>query len=93
MKSYWVYIMTNRTGTLYVGVSNDLRRRVWEHRNRLFPGFTSRYLIDRLVYAEETNDVTVAIGREKEIKRWRRSKKEALIESVNPIWRDLSLDW
>jgi putative endonuclease len=85
--------MTNRTGTLYVGVTNDLQRRVWEHRNRLFPGFTSRYAIDRLVYAEETSDVTAAIQREKEIKRWRRNKKEALIESTNPGWRDLSLDW
>ncbi len=68
MKRYCVYIMTNRTGTLYVGVTNNLQRRVWEHRNRLVPDFTSRYAIDRLVYAEETNDVTVAIQREKEIK-------------------------
>jgi len=85
--------MTNRTGTLYVGVTNNLQRRVWEHRSRLVPGFTSRYAIDRLVYAEETNDATEAIQREKEIKRWRRNKKEALIESTNPEWRDLSLDW
>jgi len=93
MKRYWVYVMTNRTGTLYVGVTNNLQRRVWEHRNRLVPGFTSRYAIDRLVYAEETNDVTAAIQRKKEIKQWRRSKKETLIESTNPGWRDLSLDW
>jgi len=93
MKRFWVYIMTNRTGTLYVGVTNDLRGRVYEHRNRLVPGFTSRYAIDRLVYAEETDDVTAAIQREKEIKSWRREKKEALIASANSAWRDLSLDW
>jgi len=93
MKRYWVYIVTNRAGTLYVGVTNDLQRRLWEHKNHLLPGFTSRYVIDRVVYVEETNDVTAAIEREKEIKGWRRSKKEELIESANPKWRDLSLDW
>ncbi len=93
MKRYWMYVMTNRSGTLYVGLTNNLQRRVSEHRNRLVAGFTSRYAIDRLVHAEETNDVTAAIQREKEIKRWRRNKKEALIESTNPGWRDLSLDW
>ena len=93
MKRYWVYIVTNRAGTLYVGVTNNLQRRLWEHKNCLLPGFTSRYAIDRVVYVEETNDVAVAIEREKEIKAWRRSKKEALIESANPKWRDLSLDW
>jgi putative endonuclease len=93
MRSYWVYIMTNRTKTLYVGVTSDLARRVYEHRAHLLPGFTSRYAIDRLVYVEETNDVASAIQREKQIKRWRRSKKVALVESVNPTWRDLSLDW
>ena len=93
MKRCWVYIVTNRAGTLYVGVTNNLQRRLWEHKNRLFAGFTSRYVIDRLVYVEETNDVAAAIEREKEIKGWRRSKKEALIESANPKWRDLGLDW
>jgi putative endonuclease len=93
MKRYWVYIMTNRAGTLYVGVTNNLQRRLWEHKNRLLPDFTNRYAIDRVVYVEETNDVAAAIEREKEIKAWRRSKKEALIESANPKWRDLSLDW
>ena len=92
MKTYWVYIMTNRVGTLYVGVTNDLQRRIYEHSNQLVPGFTRRYAIDRLVYAEETGDAAAAIGREKQIKAWRRSKKVALIESVNPKWRDLSLD-
>jgi len=93
MKRYWVYIVTNRAGTLYIGVTNNLQRRLWEHKNRLLPGFTNRYAIDRVVYVEETNDVAAAIEREKEIKAWRRSKKEALIESANPKWRDLSLDW
>ena len=85
--------MTNRSRTLYVGVTNNLERRLYEHANHLLPGFTSRYAIDRLVYAEQTNDVRAAIEREKEIKAWRRSKKVALIESVNSKWRDLSLDW
>jgi len=92
MRSYWAYIMTNRTHTLYVGMTNDIERRVYEHRNHLVPGFTSGYAIDRLVYAEETDDVAAAIEREKQIKRWRRSKKVALIESANPKWRDLSID-
>ncbi len=92
MNSYWVYIMTNLTRTLYVGVTNDLQRRVYEHANHLVSGFTSRYAIDRLVYAKETDDVGLAIEREKQIKAWRRSKKVALIESINPQWRDLSLD-
>jgi len=92
MRSYWAYIMTNRTHTLYVGMTNDIERRVYEHRNHLVPGFTSRNAIDRLVYAEETDDVAAAIEREKQIKRWRRSKKVALIESANPKWRDLSID-
>ncbi len=90
--SYWVHMMTNRTRTLYVGMTNDLERRVHEHRNRLLPGFTSRYAIDRLVYAEEIHDVTAAIKREKQIKKWGRRKKVTLIESVNPSWRDLALD-
>jgi putative endonuclease len=93
LRSYWVYILTNRTRTLYLGVTNDLERRLYEHENHLTPGFTSRYAINRLVYAEEFDDVTAAIEREKEIKKWRRSMKVALIESVNPKWRDLRLDW
>jgi putative endonuclease len=84
--------MTNRTRTLYVGVTNDLERRVYEHAQHVFPGFTRRYAIDRLVYAEQCDGPTAAIEREKQIKGWRRSKKIALIESANPTWRDLSLD-
>jgi len=89
---YYVYIMCSRSSTLYIGVTNNLLRRVREHKNRVFKGFTSRYNIDRLVYFEETDDITVAIAREKQLKTWRRDKKIALIESANPQWKDLSLD-
>jgi len=93
MKNYWVYIMTSRTRTLYIGVTNDLERRVYEHEQKVLPGFTSRYTTDRLVYCEMTTDIETALTREKQIKAWRRSKKAALIEASNPRWRDLSLDW
>jgi putative endonuclease len=89
MKRYYVYIMTNRSGTLYVGVTNDLQRRVWEHKQKLIEGFTKRYNITRLVYYEETPDVTAAIVREKQIKGWLRKKKIAL----NSGWKDLSDGW
>lgn len=90
---YFVYIMTNRSRTLYTGVTNDLIRRVYEHKNKLIPGFTSRYNITELVYFEETSDVQTALAREKEIKGWRRAKKSQLIASVNPGWADLSAVW
>jgi len=93
MKQYFVYIMTNKSRTLYTGVTNNLERRVYEHKNKLIPGFTSRYNIDRLVYFEETTDVTSAIAREKQIKGWLRSRKISLVESTNPKWQDLSADW
>jgi len=93
MRSYYVYIMTNRSGTLYVGVTNNLERRVSEHKQKLIRGFTSRYNITRLVYFEETGNVDAAIAREKQIKGWLRSKKVALIESVNRAWEDLSGEW
>ena len=89
MGRYYVYIMTNRSGTLYVGVTNDLRRRVWQHKQKLIEG----YNITRLIYFEETPDVTAAIAREKQIKGWLRQKKVDLIESVNPGWKDLSEGW
>ncbi len=79
-----MYILTNRTRTLYVGVTNDLERRMYEHKNKLVPGFTSKYNITWLAHYEQTSDVESAIAREKEIKGWRRSKKVALIESSNP---------
>lgn len=93
MRQYCVYIMTNRSGTLYTGVTGNLQRRVYQHKNRLVHGFTSRYAIDRLVYFECTTDVRSAIAREKEIKGWLRARKVALIESVNRDWKDLSAGW
>ncbi len=85
--------MTNRSKTLYTGVTNDLMLRVYEHKNKMVEGFTKKYNITRLVYFEETNDIQSAITREKQIKGWLRSKKIALIESVNPKWKDLSEGW
>ena len=93
MRSYYVHIMTNRWDTLYTGVTNDLQRRVYEHKQKLLDGFTKKYNIGMLAYYEETDDVEAAIRREKQIKGWRRSKKIELIESMNPQWRDLSEGW
>ena len=93
MKQFYVYIMTNHSYTLYTGMTNDLLRRVAEHKQKSIPGFTSRYNITRLVYYEETPDVRSAIAREKQIKGWVRAKKVALIEAANPQWRDLSAEW
>ena len=93
MKQYYVYIMTNRSRTLYTGVTSDLERRVYEHKRKLVPGFTSKYRIARLVHFEGCQDIHVAIAREKQIKGWLRAKKVALIESVNPEWKDLSVGW
>jgi putative endonuclease len=88
----YVYIMTNRSRTLYTGVTSNLQERVFQHKNKLVAGFTSKYRIDRLVYFEETPDIRDAIAREKQIKGWTRARKLALIESMNPDWRDLSAD-
>ena len=93
MSQYYVYMMTNKSKTLYTGITNDLGRRIWEHKNKLIRGFTNRYNITKLVYCESTNDVDAAIRREKQIKGWLRSKKIALIEANNPDWRDLSEEW
>jgi putative endonuclease len=82
--------MTNKSGTLYTGVTNNLERRIYEHKHHLVNGFTKRYKIEKLVYFEETNDINAAISREKQIKGWLRKKKIALIESMNPRWKDLS---
>ena len=90
MRSYWVYILGSQTGTLYVGVTNNLELRVAEHRAGEVEGFTARYKVHRLLYFEETDDVVAAIAREKQIKGWRRDKKIALIRTKNPSWRDLS---
>ena len=93
MNQYYVYIMTNWSKTLYTGVTNDLIRRVCEHKNKIIDGFTKKYNITKLVFYEETRDIQAAIEREKQIKGWLRSKKIALIESVNPKWEDLSQEW
>jgi len=85
MKSYYVYILASkRNGTLYIGITSDLIKRVYEHKNNLVDGFTKKYKIHNLVYFEETNDVQSAIKREKQIKAWKRSWKIELIESKNP---------
>jgi putative endonuclease len=93
MQKYYVYIMTNRSGTLYVGVTKDIRKRVYQHKHELSGGFVQRYRITRLCYYESTPDVLAAIEREKQIKGWLRSKKVALLESQNPGWKDLSAGW
>ena len=91
---YYVYLLTNKTNTvLYTGVTNNLERRIYEHKNKVIEGFTKRYNVDKLVYFEETNDIKAAIAREKQIKGWLRVKKNQLIEKRNPTWQDLSAEW
>ena len=89
MPTYSTYIMASRSRVLYIGVTNDLARRVNEHKRGLISGFTSKYRVTWLVYFEEVADIRQAIGREKEIKGWRRSRKIKLIETRNPAWEDL----
>jgi putative endonuclease len=90
MKNYFVYMMaSHRNGTLYIGVTNDIVRRVYEHKNNLIKGFTEKYKVHHLVYVEETDDVGAALLREKQLKKWKRSWKLRLIESINPEWKDL----
>jgi putative endonuclease len=93
MKEYYVYIMSNKSSTLYTGITNDLERRVYQHKCKLVEGFTKRYNITQLVYFESTYEVTVAIAREKQIKGMLRAKKLELIKTLNPEWKDLSADW
>ena len=93
MKTYWVYIVTNRSGPLYTGVTSDLSRRAYEHRPGLVSAFTTRYKINRLVHAEAFGEVRDAIAREKQIKGWVSSRKIALITDANPDWRDLGEEW
>ena len=94
METYYVYILSNHTNTtLYIGVTNNLRRRLYEHKNKLIEGFTSTYNINKLVYFEETTDIKATIQREKNLKKWKREWKEALIKKNNPNYRDLSSDW
>ncbi len=91
---YYVYILSNwDDSVLYIGVTNDLRRRLYEHQNHLADGFTSKYNVHKLVYFEHTEDVRSAISREKQLKGWRRDKKDALISRTNPDWNDLSKTW
>ncbi|MEO7841197.1 MAG: GIY-YIG nuclease family protein [Anaerolineales bacterium] len=92
-KEYYVYIMTNRSRTLYTGVTNDLMRRVHEHKNKLVKGFNSKYNIQYLPYYESTPGIHVAHKREKQIKGWLRAKKIVLINSMNPEWKDISEEW
>lgn len=93
-RSYWVYILTNHPhGTLYIGVTNSLHRRVWQHRTGALAGFTSKYGLNHLVYFEEFRDINYAIARETQLKGWRRQKKIDLIQKQNPLWRDLSEGW
>ena len=93
MKDYYVYILSNKSRTLYIGVTNNLERRLYEHKNKLIPGFTKKYNLTKLVYYETTNDIGEAIYREKQLKGWLRIKKIMLIEESNPDWDDLSLLW
>jgi len=93
IKNYWTYIMASPSGTLYVGVTNNLVRRVSDHKNGLKDGFTKRYGCHKLVYFECVHDAAAAIKREKQIKRWGRYKKQELIRMKNPAWRDLSDEW
>ena len=88
----YVYILTNDSNTvLYIGVTSDISRRIYEHKNGLVQGFSSRYKLSKLVYCESCSSITDAIRREKQLKRWHRAWKENLIRSVNPLWEDLSI--
>jgi len=94
MENYYVYLLTNwNNKVMYVGMTNNLERRLYEHKNKLVNGFTKKYNINKLVYFEETSDVYEALSREKEIKKWRREKKDNLVLSTNPEWEDLSEGW
>ena len=91
---YFVYILSNwNDSVLYIGITSNLPRRLYEHRNHLADGFTKKYNVHKLVYFEDTNDVHAAIAREKQLKGWRREKKNALISKSNPQWLDLSANW
>jgi putative endonuclease len=89
----YVYMLACKTRRLYVGMTNDIAHRVWQHRTKAVEGFTSKYNIDRLVWYESTGQVLDAIAREKQVKSWRCEKKIELIEDVNPGWTDLASDW
>jgi putative endonuclease len=93
MKQYFVYILTNKSNkVLYIGVSNNLERRMYEHKNKMIDGFTKRYNLTKLIYLEETSDIRSAIEREKQLKNWHRDWKIKLINNFNPEWKDLSIE-
>ena len=91
MKTYYVYILTNKSNTLYIGVTNDIIRRVYEHKHKSDSGFTSRYNINKLIYLEECNYIEIAIQREKQLKGWTRKKKMDLIKKQNPNFEEILL--
>jgi putative endonuclease len=93
VKTFYVYIMASESGTLYIGVTSNIKKRFWEHKNHLVPGFTEKYRIEKLLYFETIGDAISAINREKQMKKWRREKKVKLIDSINPRWTDISQDW
>ena len=92
-KIFYVYILTNwNNKVMYVGITNDLERRIYEHKEKLVKGFTNKYNVNKLGYYEQTPDISAELNREKEIKKWRREKKNRLVVNANPLWRDLSED-
>lgn len=94
MGEYYVYILTNwNNKVMYVGVTNDIERRIFEHKNKLIEGFTKKYNVDKLVYFEITSSIEAAIEREKQLKGWKRIRKNELVEANNPSWTDLSESW
>jgi putative endonuclease len=91
MNEYYVYFITNWTSNvLYIGVTNNLERRLYEHKNNIYKGFSSQYNLNKLVYFEATSDINAALAREKQLKKWRREKKDMLVEKNNPQWNDLA---
>ena len=93
MHNYFVYILTNKNNTvMYIGVTNNLERRIYEHKNKMIQGFTSKYNVNKLVYYEIFGDVEYAICREKELKGWKREKKNKLVEDKNPEWNEIGLE-
>ena len=93
MKQFYIYIMASKSGTLYTGVTSDLEKRVYQHKQKLMPGFTKKYNVTKLVYYEPVADSDAAFQAEKRMKKWHRRKKEMLIKKMNPGWKDLAEDW
>lgn len=91
--NFFVYIMASASGTLYIGITNNLERRVWEHKEGILEGFSKKYSCKKLIYFEHFGYIGDAISREKQLKGWRRSKKEKLIKTINRHWKDLSDGW